>query len=134
MLQLVLVPLLYVPIFWVFGDLDVEEAARSLVGRADGPVDVVALVVITVIGAPIVEELFFRGLVQGALRDRYGAAVALTATSVIFAATHLQLVQFPALVLVGVVHGALVLRTGRLGPAIWSHIAFNSVTVIALLD
>ena len=66
-LQLVLVPLLYVPIFWLFGEQDVEEAARSLVGRADGGFDVMALVMVTVIGAPVVEEIFFRGLLYGAL-------------------------------------------------------------------
>ena len=43
-----------------------------------------------------------------------------------FAAVHLQLLQFPALVLIGLVLGWLTLRTGRLGPAIWAHVAFNA--------
>jgi membrane protease YdiL (CAAX protease family) len=134
LLQLVLVPLLYVPIFWLFGDLDVDEAARSLVGRADGPIDVVALVGITLIGAPIVEEVFFRGLLHGALADQLPAVAAVAASATVFAATHLQLIQFPALVLVGVVHALLLMRSGRIAPAIWSHAAFNGVTVYVLLS
>lgn len=131
--QLVLVPLLYAPIFWLFGDQDVEEAARSLVGRADGSLDVIALVLLTVIGAPIIEEIFFRGLLHGALTDRYSRPVALASSSLIFGASHLQLLQFPALVLVGVVHAVLMDRTGRIAPAIFSHVAFNAVTVFVLL-
>ena len=131
--QLVLVPLLYWPIFWIFGDLDVEEPARELSELAVGPSDVALLVVMTVVMAPISEEIFFRGLLQGALRDRLGPAWAVAIASVAFGITHFQLVQFPALVLVGAVHGLLVLRTGRIGPALWSHAGFNAITVAVLL-
>ena len=133
-LQLVLVPVLYVPIFWIFGDQDVEEVARSLVGSADGWLDVLALVLVTVIGAPVIEEIFFRGLLFGALADQHSRSSAIALSATIFAATHLQLLQFPALVLVGVVHALLVGRTGRIAGAIWSHVAFNGVTVYVLLS
>ena len=132
-LQLVAVPLLYWPILRIFGDLDVEEPARELTGLAETPVEVVLLVVMTVVMAPVGEEVFFRGLLQGALRDRIGPVWAVAIASVAFGITHFQLVQFPALVLVGAVNGLLVLRTGRLGPALWSHAAFNAVTVVVLL-
>ena len=131
--QLVAVPLLYWPIFRVFGDLDVEEPARELSELAVGPSDVFLLVVMTVVMAPISEEVFFRGLLQGALRDRLGPVWAVVVASVAFGITHFQLVQFPALVMVGAVHGLLVLRTGRLGPALWSHAGFNAITVAVLL-
>ena len=38
-----------------------------------------------------------------------------------------------ALVLFGLVAGWLTLRSGRLGPAIWTHVGFNGVTVLTLL-
>ena len=132
--QLAAVPLLYWPIFRIFGDLDVEEPARELSELAVGQSDVALLVVMTVVMAPISEEVFFRGLLQGALRDRLGPVWAVTIASVAFGITHFQLVQFPALVLVGVVNGFLVLRTGRLGPALWSHAGFNAITVAVLLS
>ena len=133
-LQLVVVPLMYWPIFRIFGDLDVEGPARELSELADTPLEVILLVVMTVLLAPLTEEVFFRGLLQGALRDRLGPVWAVSIASVAFGITHFQLVQFPALVLVGVVNGLLVLRTGRLGPALWSHAAFNAITVAVLVS
>jgi membrane protease YdiL (CAAX protease family) len=51
----------------------------------------------------------------------------------VFGVTHFQLLQFPALVAFGAVLGFLALRTGRLGPSIVAHMAFNAVTVTALV-
>ncbi len=135
--QFVAVPLLYWPIFRLYGDLDVEEVeepARELTALAETPTEVILLVVMTVVLAPVTEEVFFRGLLQGALRDRIGPVWAVAIASVAFGITHFQLEQFPALVLVGVVNGLLVLRTGRLGPALWAHASFNAVTVAVLLS
>ena len=82
--------------------------------------------------APIVEELLFRGLLQGGLAARMDARLALALTSVAFAAVHFQPVQFPGLVIAGLVFGGLALRAGRLGPAIVAHMAFNAFTVTLL--
>ena len=133
LLQFVLLPLLYLPILEVFEDLDVEGPARELTGMAEAPMEVAALVFMTVIAAPLTEEVFFRGLVQGALRDRFGPVLAVVVSSLAFAVVHFQLVQFPALLVIGAVHALLVLFTGRLGAALWSHVAFNAATVIVLL-
>ena len=132
LLQLVVLPLLYIPILEVFDDLDVEGPARDLVGMAEAPVEVAALVLMTVVAAPLTEEVFFRGLLQGALRDRFGPVLAVAVASLAFAAVHFQVVQFPALLAIGIVHGVLVLKTGRIGAALWSHTAFNAVTVAVL--
>jgi len=137
--QIVVIPLLYVALFALFDaigldtDRDISEAARELVDKATDPVGVVLLVLVTVVGAPIVEELFFRGLLLRAIQKRFGARWALWGSSVVFAAVHLQLLQFPALVVIGLVLGWLTLRYDRLGPAIWAHVAFNAVATIALL-
>ena len=132
-MQFVLLPLLYVPILRLFDDLDVEGPARDLTEQAGGPLEIAALVFMTVVAAPLTEEVFFRGLLQGALRDRLGPVRAVAIASCAFAVVHFQAVQFPALLVVGLVHGLLVLATGRLGPAIWSHAVFNAATVTVLL-
>ena len=132
LLQLVVLPLLYLPILELFEDLDVEAPARELTEMAVSPVEVAMLVFMTVVAAPLTEEVFFRGLLQGALRDRFGPVRAVAISSLAFAVVHFQLVQFPALLVIGIVHGLLVLATRRLGAALWSHTAFNAVTVIAL--
>ena len=47
--------------------------------------------------------------------------------------THLQPLQFPALLAFGVILGVLAWRTGRLGPALWAHVGFNVVAAAGLL-
>lgn len=131
--QLVLVPLIYLPIFRVIGERDVSADARALTDRATDPVGVVLLVLVVVIGAPIVEELFFRGLLLRSAERRWGRWWAVAVSSLVFGAVHLQPLQFPALVAVGVVLALLTQRTGRLGPAIFAHVGFNGVAVITLL-
>lgn len=131
--QLVLVPLIYVPIFWVFGDQDISGAARQLTDRATDPFGVVMLFLIVGIGAPIAEEIFFRGLTQHALLRRWGAWVALFGTAAFFALTHFQVLQFPALFAFGLILGAMVFVTGRLGTSIWAHLGFNLVAAATLV-
>jgi membrane protease YdiL (CAAX protease family) len=129
--QLVLVPLIYLP-FRTFIDVDkLDEPARQLADKAHG-FGFVALAVVLVVGAPIIEELFFRGLLLRAIERRFGPAWALAGSSLGFALAHLEGLQFPALLAVGVVFGLLAQRSGRLGPSIFAHAAFNCVVVIAL--
>lgn len=129
--QLVVIPLLYLLVQLVTGDLDVEGPARELADRAHGA-GFVVLALLVVLGAPVAEELFFRGLLLRAAERRLGTRWALAISSVAFAASHFQLVQFPGLALVGLVFGILVVRTGRLGPGIAAHIAFNATAVVSL--
>lgn len=53
-------------------------------------------------------------------------------SSTVFGISHFQLVQFPGLFAFGVVLAVLAVRTGRLGPSIAAHVAFNGVAVIGL--
>jgi membrane protease YdiL (CAAX protease family) len=129
--QLVLVPLIYLP-FRTFVDVDkLDEPARELADKAHG-LGFIALAVVLVVGAPVIEELFFRGLLMRSIARRWGDGWALAGSSFGFALAHLEGLQFPALLAVGVVFGLLTQRAGRLGPSIFAHAAFNVVVVIAL--
>jgi uncharacterized protein len=133
--QFVLVPLLYWPIYSIF-DVSVEELeepARGLTDRATDPVGVILLVLIVGIGAPIVEEIFYRGLLQRSISHRFGVWPGIVGSGLIFGISHFQMLQLPALVVLGVVLAYVTERTGRLGPAIFSHVAFNMITVIYLV-
>ncbi|MDP1819860.1 MAG: CPBP family intramembrane metalloprotease [Acidimicrobiales bacterium] len=135
-LQLAVLPLLYWPLLHLLDRdaSDLEEPARELTDRADGAIGVVLLVLIVGIGAPVIEEIFYRGLFQGSLLKRgFPPALAIGINAVVFGVSHGQLLQLPALTIFGVVAGILAHRAGRLGPAIAAHVAFNMVTVIALL-
>jgi membrane protease YdiL (CAAX protease family) len=130
--QAVIVPLVLFPVtFW--SDEDPSEVARELTDRVSGPLDVIVLVVLVVVCAPIVEEVFYRGLVLRSLENRFGTAWAVALTAIGFGAIHFQLLQFPALAAFGLVASLLTVRTRRLGPAIWAHVGFNGTTVAFLL-
>jgi membrane protease YdiL (CAAX protease family) len=129
--QLVVVPLIYLPFRSVIDKADLERPARELADRAHGPAFVVFAIVIA-IGAPVVEELFYRGLLLRSLRRYLADGAAVVVSGLVFGASHFELLQLPALALVGVLLAVLVVRTGRLGPAIWCHVAFNTITVVAL--
>ncbi|HUP74446.1 MAG TPA: type II CAAX endopeptidase family protein [Acidimicrobiales bacterium] len=130
--QVVVIPLVYWPLLRLLDNPDISAEARSLTDRAEG-MGVVLLVLLTVVGAPIVEELFFRGLLLRALERRLRAPMAIGVSSVLFGLVHFQPLQFLALVIFGAIAGILAHRAQRLGPAIWAHIGFNATTVVALL-
>lgn len=129
--QLILVPLVYLPLSPFLDTSSLSQPARDLTGRAEG-VGFVALAVVVIGGASVVEELFFRGLLLRALHHRIGPAVATAGSASVFGFTHFQPLQFPALAAFGVVLAYLTLRAGRLGPAIWAHGAFNATTIVFL--
>lgn len=136
--QLVLVPLLYWPLGDVIDEQELEEPARNLIALADTPIDVTALVLMVVVGAPLAEEivfrgLLFRGIVEMERASRFAVPIAVVASSAIFAVSHLQLLQFPGLFVIGTVAALGFHRTGRLGTAIWIHVGFNATAVVAVL-
>ena len=126
--QLLLVPLIYAP----FHVRNLEKPARDVADKAHGG-EFVVLAVVLVVGAPIVEELFFRGLLLRALANRFGDRWAVVVSSLVFAGAHFEAVQFVGLFAVGVVFAVVALRAGRLGPAIFAHGVFNAVVVAVLI-
>lgn len=133
--QLVLVPVVSTPWLHVLGKSakDLSAVADKLTSKATDPLGVVLLILIVAIGAPIIEELFYRGLLLRALDVRLPRWGAIVLCGVIFGASHFEALQFPALAAFGMVLAYVAMRTGRLGPSIMAHLAFNSFTVVYLL-
>jgi hypothetical protein len=135
--QLAFVPLLYVPLreWWpdTFSDEKIEERAQDLANRAGGWLTVL-LVVVVVVGAPLVEEFVYRGLLQRSVSSAIGAGGGLVSTSLWFALVHFSPVEYPGLFLAGLVFGACVVLTGRIGPAIVTHAAFNATGLVVVLQ
>ncbi|WCO67988.1 type II CAAX endopeptidase family protein [Iamia majanohamensis] len=133
--QLVLVPIISSPWARLLGRSaeQLREPACQLAQKADDPFGVVMLFAITVVGAPFVEELFFRGFVQRGMTAGIGRNLGVVATALVFGTVHYQLLQLPALIAFGLVLGSITARAGRLGPAIVTHAAFNATTVVTLV-
>jgi membrane protease YdiL (CAAX protease family) len=123
--------------------LKLSEHAIDVGTRAasSSPAAKVLVAVVFVVGAPVVEELFFRGVLQRALVRRVGVVAGVAVGAVVFALLHLQgNVGFASAVTLvgelsafGVVLALLAERTGRLGPGIVAHAAFNAVATYSLL-
>jgi uncharacterized protein len=132
-------------------------AAYSLVGKADESGQVAKdlmsnarnntfgyflLAALVGVGAPLVEETFYRGLVARAFVRQFGTVfgdrrrlvfgLSVFASGFWFAAIHFEPLQFPLLFVVGAVCAWLTLRVGRLGPGIFVHMGFNLISVIVL--
>lgn len=131
--QVVLVPVVYLPLrAWfpdTFSQQQIEERARELWDRADG-IWLVALVVLIAVGAPIMEELVYRGLVQQSLQSRFDDTVAIVLAAAFFAAIHFAPVELPGLFAFALVLGVCFSRSGRLGMPIMAHMAFNVTGLI----
>ena len=99
---------------------------------------VVALIL--VVGAPFFEELYFRGLVQGAFTNRTGARFAMFAQAVCFGAVHYRIgmnlaqttVAVVTIAVLGAVLGSLRWHAEKLGPGMAAHAAFNAVAALVL--
>ena len=81
---------------------------------------------------PLCEELFFRGVLFRGLLRRFGPAVALASTTILFAWFHGMNVQKFLMLFVGGYFGVLVYLTGSLWASILAH-AINNLAVITLM-
>ena len=73
----------------VFGG-DAPTNTDIISGESQSLVTIVVLFVVIAVGTPIAEEIFFRGLVLGAARKRWGTAVGIAFSSLLFGAFHVQ--------------------------------------------
>jgi CAAX protease family protein len=131
--QVGLLALVYWPLqsLWpdTFADRELEQNARDLYDSATGGW-VVVLVLVIVVGAPVVEELVYRGLLQGAARRQLNDVVAVVVVAAFFALIHFRPVEYPGLFVFGLVLGICACVTNRLGMSIAAHAAFNATALI----
>jgi len=94
-----------------------------------------------VVGAPLAEELLFRGFIMRYLEKFFGVVFAVVASSIIFAIPHWQpdaswqesAVLLGALAFVGLVLAIGAMVTKRLGAAIIAHALFNATGTFVTL-
>ena len=127
---------------FIFGELiGLEDASQAdntqFLDDAKGTVWLPILAVCVVLGAPIVEELFFRGLTLRAIEKRFGTVWAIFGSTIIFTLPHYSgsgwkgtVVLFAAIGSVGAVLGIVAVWRDSLGPPIVAHMLFNSLGVL----
>jgi membrane protease YdiL (CAAX protease family) len=129
------IPLVYLPFRHVDRSLTQQlgQPAQRDTAAAHGSVSIAILLLFIAVGAPVVEELFFRGLLLRSLLQRTRPFVAIPISAVIFGLAHFEALQFAGLSIFGLALGVLVWRTRRLGPSIGAHVAFNAAAVATLV-
>ncbi|WP_257306727.1 CPBP family intramembrane glutamic endopeptidase [Geothrix campi] len=83
-----------------------------------------------VLGAPIAEEVLFRGYGLARIRELGGERRALLLTALVFALAHGSWVKLPGTFVIGLLLGWLVLRTGSLWPAFLGHFTNNGAALV----
>jgi membrane protease YdiL (CAAX protease family) len=110
---------------------------KALVGLADDPGLFFLALPGTVLGAPLVEEILFRGVLFAGLLPRLGRGLTVIITSAMWAAAHLGAAP-PMFALsiffMGILLGYLLLRFGSLWVTIGCHTAWNLVVTLALFS
>ena len=100
----------------------------------------VVIAVVVSIGAPLFEELFFRGLIRTALRTRYGPGWAAVGSGTLFGLAHASVgngmgnVEVVVVIAAfGIVLALVANLTGRLAAGMVGHALFNLIATISVL-
>lgn len=108
-----------------------EESIRQGIVKAQEQGAAPALLLLVLI-PPLCEETFFRGILLRGILARFGPAVAIGVTSLLFALLHRTVVQTGLMIFLGCYFGVLVWLTGSLWASLLAH-GVNNLAVLTLM-
>jgi membrane protease YdiL (CAAX protease family) len=122
----------------LLGEPEVSGPVQDLLDKSQG-LAFAGLILSVAVGAPIVEELFFRGLLLRSLQRRVPDWAAVAVSAVAFGIAHGSALPIEGVLLVmtsltvfGAILAVMAIRTGRLGASIVTHAVFNLFTLLYL--
>ena len=125
-------PLLYAVVSFVLGLL--PEAWLESYAEASASLNQTGLLITiaTVVVAPIVEEVTFRGLIQTRLNRIFPGWLAVLLSSLLFGICHAHPVWIAYAFVLGVIFGFMDLRARSIWPSLAAHVIFNGIGQIAV--
>ena len=122
------------------GDDEDPSNTSILSDNQDSPW-LIGVILLVVFGAPLTEELLFRGLILRALEKDLGIYVAIIGSTALFTLPHMQagatggetMVLLAGIATIGLILGIATVRLDRLGPAIIGHFFFNAFGTVMTL-
>ena len=112
------------PLSSTAGDIGVNQSGIVLV----------IFVLLAMFGAPIVEEIAFRGMLYGALaKARINEHLVVVITALVFALFHFEPKRFIILFAIGLILGEVRRRTGSTSAAIVAHVVNNTPAALFIL-
>jgi hypothetical protein len=109
-------------------DLEEQDAVKMFSQSPDLSLQL-ALALGACVGAPLVEEFLFRGVIYKSLKELTNKWFALIFSAMLFGVIHMHLPSFPALCLLGFFFALAYEVTGTLVVPILMHSIFNTVQV-----
>lgn len=122
---------------WLWKHLDHEPQLQqplALLQQATHPLQQLTFILVALVAAPILEEIFFRGLLYTTLRHAGWDRAAWIVSAAAFAAIHFDREKFLPLALLAVMFTAVYERTRTLVGPIVAHATFNTVNLILFLS
>lgn len=110
-----------------------ERAGVEIFLQSSNPFVVVGIMLLLVIGAPLGEELFFRGLLLDGWKRRFGAKKAIFFAALLFAVLHFYILQFIPVLVAGIILGIMFVRTENIFVPIIAHAIVNALVLLVWL-
>jgi membrane protease YdiL (CAAX protease family) len=130
------------------GSLVIASLISAIITRFTGPLSstagdvglnqtgvvLVVFVLLAMFGAPIVEEIAFRGMLYGALaKAQVNEHLVVVITALVFALFHFEPKRFIILFAIGMILGEVRRRTGSTSAAIVAHVVNNTPAALFIL-
>ena len=130
------------------GSLVIASLIAAIITRFTGPLSstagdvglnqtgvvLVVFVLLAMFGAPIVEEIAFRGMLYGALaKAQVNEHLVVVITALVFALFHFEPKRFIILFAIGMILGEVRRRTGSTSAAIVAHVVNNTPAALFIL-
>ena len=110
---------------WQGGRTNDLAVGRALLAALSGPAGALLLVA-TVVVAPVIEEVLYRGYLAGTVLERSSATLAVVISALLFVTLHVEIANLVASLCLGIGTGICAVRTRSVLPSILVHVASNA--------
>ena len=117
-------------LIYTSGTPETQQAVESI--QSAPPSFLIPNIVATVIVAPFVEEIFFRGFIFRVLSNKVGVATAAIISGVFFGAVHVSLAQTLLLSIFGIIQCYLYVKSHSIIYPMLMHALFNGLSMAAI--
>lgn len=109
-----------------------SEASYQQTLQSLSSAPIISLVQVCIL-APFIEEILIRGFLLDGLSVKYGKAIALFVSALLFALLHFNMVQTLSAFICGIVLGWLYLHTDSILCCILAHMGYNLISYITMI-
>ncbi len=124
-------------IVWIWPDGPPSQSVAEVAESSETLIEQLLVLMVVAVGAPIIEEVIFRGMLLSILARSLSRWPAILVSAAVFAAVHLfdpnAIAVIPGLFLLGIALGWAAMKRGDLSLAIALHSGINLLAAITLL-